>query len=85
MTTLIIIRGNAASGKTSLAKALQTALGEKTLLLSQDQLRRDMLHARDGCDTPVIPLILNLLDYGQQYCDYIILEGILRADWYQPV
>lgn len=85
MTTLIIIRGNAASGKTSLAKALQTALGEKTLLLSQDQLRRDMLHARDGFDTPTISLILNLLDYGQQHCDYIILEGILRADWYQPV
>ncbi|KIS09873.1 putative kinase [Streptococcus equi subsp. zooepidemicus] len=54
-------------------------------MLSQDQLRRDMLHARDGFDTPTISLILNLLDYGQQHCDYIILEGILRADWYQSV
>lgn len=44
-----------------------------------------MLHARDGFDTPTISLILNLLDYGQQHCDYIILEGILRADWYQSV
>ncbi|MGT2934558.1 kinase [Streptococcus castoreus] len=85
MTKRIIIRGNSASGKSSLARALQNALGENCLLLSQDKLRREMLLAHDGFDTPTISLILNLLDYGQQHCDYIILEGILKADWYQPV
>ncbi len=60
----ILIRGNAASGKTSLAKLLQAELGENTLLLSQDSLRRDMLHAHDGFDSPTIPLLLTLLEHG---------------------
>ncbi|MGT2933543.1 AAA family ATPase [Streptococcus catagoni] len=84
-TTLIIIRGNAASGKSSLATALQKELGEKTLLLSQDYLRRNMLAANDGFDTPTIPLLISLLEYGSKNCDHIILEGILKKDWYQPL
>lgn len=85
MTKLILIRGNAASGKTSLATALQAELGENTLLLSQDNIRRTMLAAHDGPDTPTIPLLRNLLIYGKTHCDYLILEGILRADWYTPI
>ncbi|WP_438831635.1 zeta toxin family protein [Streptococcus pluranimalium] len=85
MPAIIIIRGNAASGKTSLAYALQEEMGENTLLLSQDLLRRTMLHAHDGFDTPTIPLLLNLLEYGYDNCQTVILEGILRSNWYQPV
>lgn len=76
MPAIIIIRGNAASGKTSLAYALQEEMGENTLLLSQDLLRRTMLHAHDGFDTPTIPLLLNLLKYGYDNCQTVILEGI---------
>ena len=43
MATLVIIRGNSGSGKTSLAKKLQEYYGRKTLLISQDIVRRDML------------------------------------------
>ncbi|HEN2617547.1 TPA: AAA family ATPase, partial [Streptococcus agalactiae] len=43
VATLIIIRGNSASGKSTIAKQLQAELGENTLLLSQDYLRREML------------------------------------------
>lgn len=85
MTKLILIRGNSASGKTSLANAFQAKLGENTLLLSQDKLRREMLLAHDGFDTPTIPLLISLLSYGVKNCDYIILEGILKSDWYAPV
>lgn len=85
MPAIIIIRGNAASGKTSLAYALQEEMGENTLLLSQDMLRRTMLHAHDGFDTPTIPLLLNLLEYSYDNCQTVILEGILRSNWYQPV
>lgn len=85
MTKLILIRGNSASGKTSLANALQAKLGENTLLLSQDKLRREMLLAHDGFDTPTIPLLKSLLSYGIKNCDYIILEGILKSDWYAPI
>ncbi|MEQ9763562.1 kinase [Streptococcus sp. ZJ151] len=85
MATLIMIRGNSGSGKTSLAHSLQKELGENTLLLSQDLLRRTMLHAHDGFDTPTVPLLLNLLDYGFNHNQTTILEGILKSDWYQPV
>ena len=85
MPAIIIIRGNAASGKTSLAYALQEEMGKNTLLLLQDLLRRTMLHAHDGFDTPTIPLLLNLLEYGYDNCQTVILEGILRSNWYQPV
>lgn len=85
MTKLILIRGNAGSGKTSLATLLQERLGENTLLISQDHVRRTMLKARDGFDTPTIPVLLSLLAAGGRLCDHIILEGILRSDWYAPV
>lgn len=85
MSKIIIIRGNSASGKTSLAQVLQEEFGENTLLLSQDLLRRTMLHAHDGSDTPTIPLLLDLIDYGRKHCPITILEGILRSDWYQPI
>lgn len=85
MPQIIIIRGNSASGKTSLAQSLQEELGENTLLLSQDLLRRTMLLAHDGSDTPTIPLLLDMIDYGRKHCYVTILEGILRSDWYQPI
>ena len=43
MATLVIIRGNSGSGKTSLAKKLQEYYGRRTLVISQDIVRRDML------------------------------------------
>lgn len=36
MAKLVILRGNSGSGKTSTAKLLQEALGEGTMLISQD-------------------------------------------------
>lgn len=56
VATLIIIRGNSASGKSTIAKQLQAELGEDTLLLSQDYLRREMLGTKDGENTTTIPL-----------------------------
>lgn len=86
MPKLITIRGNSASGKTSLAQLLQEKLSGKTLYLSQDMIRRQILNAKDGKDSPTISLLITLLDYGyHQNVDTIILEGILKADWYQPV
>lgn len=48
MAVLIILRGNSGSGKTSVAKKLQEKLGPKTMLISQDVVRREMLHTKDG-------------------------------------
>lgn len=83
--TLILLRGNSGSGKTTVARALQRRLGRGTLLLSQDAIRREMLYTSDGPDTLAIPLLNHLLEYGATHCHAVILEGILTAEWYSPV
>ena len=85
MSTLIILRGNSGSGKSSTAKALQRKIGRNTLLIPQDTVRREMLFARDEKGTAVLPLLTALLNYGNTHCEYVILEGILNADWYKPL
>lgn len=85
MATLIILRGNSGSGKSTVAKALQKRIGSNTLLISQDVVRREMLWVRDGENTAALPLLISLLDYGKSHCAYVILEGILYADWYKPL
>ncbi len=85
MSTLIILRGNSGSGKSSVAKALQRKFGRNTLVISQDIIRREMLWVCDGEDTLALPLLTEFLRYGNAHCKYIILEGILNADWYRPL
>lgn len=85
MNKLIILRGNSGSGKTSVAKELQRQIGRNTLLLSQDKIRREMLWANDGYDTPALPLLIALLQYGHKNNEVTILEGILKSEWYKPL
>lgn len=85
MAKLIILRGNSGSGKTSVSKALQEKFGENTMLISQDMVRREILHARDGADTKALPLMTELLKYGRRNSPVTILEGIMVAEWYKPL
>lgn len=74
MSKLILLRGNSGSGKTTVARALQRKFGRNTLLLSQDTVRREMLWAEDGPDTQTLPLLRELLVYGKQHCETVLLE-----------
>ena len=85
MKTCIIIRGNSGSGKSTLSLRLQQKLGPNTPLLPQDTLRRLLLNAKDGYDTPTVPLYLTLLEHAHKNHDLVIIEGILHRDWYAPV
>lgn len=85
MTKLILIRGNSASGKSSLAQNLQRRLGLNTLVLSQDLIRRTILNAKDGPDTPAIPMLIAMLETGRTTSQHIIVEGILPSGWYAPL
>ena len=85
MAKLIVLRGNSGSGKTTIAKELQKCLGRNTMLISQDVVRRDMLRVKDGENTEALPLMKELLTYGRNHCEIVILEGIMYADWYQPL
>lgn len=80
---LVIIRGNSASGKTVLSKRIQERFGyEQCLLLHQDVIRRDILHANDHQGTPAVPVIKDLINYGLNNYPITIIEGILRSDVY---
>ncbi len=85
MKKLIIIRGNSGSGKTTIAKELQNKFGRNTMLISQDVIRRDMLKVKDGENTQALPLMKELLTYGSNHSDIVILEGIMYSDWYKPL
>ncbi len=85
MHKLIMLRGNSGSGKTTVAKALQELFGRNTMVLSQDMIRRDVLKARDGIDPPALPLIKQMLEYGSEHCEIVIMEGIFIADWYREL
>lgn len=85
MRKLIIIRGNSGSGKSSVSKELQRRFGRNTLMISQDIVRREMLWAKDGCNTAALPLLVSLIEYGFENSEITILEGILKSAWYQPL
>ena len=85
MHKLIILRGNSGSGKSTVAARLQHLIGRNTMLIPQDYVRREMLYARDGEDTPAMPLMISLLEYGHGHFDTTIIEGITRSDWYSPL
>ena len=85
MSRLIIIRGNSGSGKSTLAKALQRKFGRNTMIIPQDTVRREMLWVKDGAGNPSIPLMAELLRYGNAHSEIVILEGILVAEAYEPL
>ena len=85
MKKLVILRGNSGSGKTTVARALQRKIGFNTMLISQDEIRRNMLWVKDGMDTKALPLMIELLKYGNEHSAIVILEGIMYDEWYNPL
>ncbi|MBO7702861.1 MAG: kinase [Solobacterium sp.] len=85
MKLLITIRGNSCSGKTSLAKELQKRFGRGTMRLSQDVIRREVLHVKDEPNPKSVPLLKLMLEYGHENAEIVILEGIMKADWYHEL
>ena len=46
MKKIIILRGNSGSGKTTVARALQKKFGYNTMMITQDEIRRDRKSTR---------------------------------------
>ncbi len=85
MKLLITIRGNSCSGKTTLAKELQRRFGRGTMRLSQDVIRREILHVKDEPNPKSVPFLKLMLAYGYENTEIVILEGIMKADWYRDL
>lgn len=56
MGKLIILRGNSGSGKTTVVKELQKKFGYNTMLISQDEIRRNI--CADGGEKKISLLFL---------------------------
>ncbi len=80
---LVVIRGNSASGKSSVAAAIRTQHAARDLaIVSQDTLRRDVLREHDIPGGANINL-LKLTTRHATNCGFnVIVEGILRTDHY---
>ncbi|MBO4210899.1 zeta toxin family protein [Micromonospora echinofusca] len=82
--TLVIIRGNSGSGKTTTARETRRRYGRGIALLEQDHLRRIILREHDTAHIdPVAPAFITAtartaLDLGY----HVILEGILHTTRY---
>ena len=78
----MILRGNSAAGKTTLAQALQRALGRGTANIGQDHFRRVVLREHDVPGGDNIGLIATTAQYCLGIGYHVILEGILFSVHY---
>ena len=79
---LIALRGNSASGKTSVAAEIRSRYGRGIAIVSQDQLRRIVLRERDVPGAVNIGLIDAVARYSLDHGYHVIVEGILYAAHY---
>lgn len=81
-TRLIVLRGNSASGKSSVASALRDRFGRGLALVGQDNLRRVVLSERDRPGAANIGLIDLTARYALDAGYHVMVEGILHAGHY---
>jgi len=82
---LIVLRGNSASGKTTVAAELQRTLGPGTANIGQDHLRRVLLREHDVANGDNIGLLANTIRYCAGMGYDMIVEGILVAKHYREM
>ena len=81
-TRLIMVRGNSASGKSSLAWAVRAARPRGIAILGQDQLRREILNVHEKPGNPTVAYLDMSARYALDQGLHVIVEGILYADIY---
>lgn len=81
-TRLIVLRGNSASGKSSVAAGLRERFGRGLALVGQDNLRRAVLRERDRPGAANIGLIGLTARYALDAGYHVVVEGILHAAYY---
>ncbi|MGI8868978.1 MAG: AAA family ATPase [Mycobacteriales bacterium] len=81
-TSLVILRGNSGSGKSSTARALRERVGRGLAWVEQDHLRRTLLREHDVPGGVNIGLIDQTVRYALDHGYDAVLDGILYADHY---
>lgn len=81
-TRLVVVRGNSASGKSSVAAGIRERFGRGLALVGQDNLRRIVLRERDVPGGANVGLIDVVARYALDVGYHVVIEGILYADHY---
>ncbi|MDP9793662.1 putative kinase [Catenuloplanes nepalensis] len=86
-STLVLIRGNSGSGKSTTAREVRRRYGRGCALLEQDQLRRVVLREHDSSRIdPVAPAFIAATARAALGLGYhVVLEGILHTERYAAV
>ncbi len=81
--TLVVIRGNSGSGKSSVARRLREEHGRRTLaVVDQDTVRRKILREGDEPGGANIDLIALMARFSLDRGFHVVVEGILNAGRY---
>ncbi|MEU6388064.1 AAA family ATPase [Streptomyces sp. NPDC046939] len=81
-TRLVVVRGNSASGKSSVAAGVRAGFGRNLAIVGQDNVRRTVLRERDKPGGANIGLIDLTARYALDNGFHAVVEGILYADHY---
>ncbi|MFD5801151.1 M15 family metallopeptidase [Streptomyces sp. NPDC127020] len=81
-TRLVVIRGNSASGKSSVAQGLRDHYGRGVAIVGQDVIRRNVLREHDTTYGANIALLGRIARHALDAGFHVVLEGILYADRY---
>ena len=81
-TVLIVLRGNSASGKSAIARAVRERYGRGIAIVGQDNLRRVVLREHDKPGAPNVGLIGMVARYALDAGYHVVVEGILYAAHY---
>nr|WP_234343861.1 AAA family ATPase [Streptomyces sp. NRRL F-5123] len=81
-TRLIVVRGNSASGKSSVAAGIRERCGRGLAVVGQDNLRRVVLRERDRAGGVNVGLIGVVARYALDAGYDVVVEGILYAAHY---
>ncbi|MFF7607659.1 M15 family metallopeptidase [Streptomyces parvulus] len=81
-TRLVVLRGNSASGKSSVARGLRDHYGRGIAIVGQDVIRRDVLREHDTARGANIALLGRVAREALDAGFHVVLEGILYADRY---
>ncbi|MFJ4418343.1 AAA family ATPase [Streptomyces sp. NPDC088925] len=79
---LVTVRGNSASGKSTLAAGLRERYGRGLALVGQDMLRREVLRERDVPGGANIDLIALTARHALAHGFHVVVEGIMASARY---
>ncbi|MDB7100908.1 AAA family ATPase [Enterococcus mundtii] len=83
---LIILRGNSASGKSTIASKIRQSFPRgEVMLISQDEVRLHILNVKDRIENPTADLIQSIALFGQGKFKVIVIEGILGTHIYKEM